>query len=270
MTQSGLSIVVPVAGQVNTQDGVELAHLTWQEAAPVLTRDAVVVIALGAAAKEHGPHLLLDYDYQMAEYLKQRVLDSKSDVVVAPTIAYNFYPAFLEYPGSTHLRFDTARDVVIDIVTSLAGYGPRRFYVLNTGVSTVRPLKAAQAALAEQGILLHYTDLLAVTGEAEAGIKEQEAGTHADEIETSMMLYIAPERVDMDRARKEINPRKGKGGLTRKRDQPGIYSESGIWGDATLANLEKGRIVVEALVEGVLRDIEDLRRMPVHSNSGGD
>ena len=266
----GLSIVVPVAGQVNTQDGVELAHLTWQEAESVLTRDAVVVIALGAAAKEHGPHLRLDNDYQMAEYLKQRVLDSKSDVVVAPTIAYNFYPAFLEYPGSTHLRFDTARDVVIDIVTSLAGYGPRRFYVLNTGVSTVRPLKAAQAALAEQGILLHYTNLLAVTREAEAGIKEQEAGTHADEIETSMMLYIAPERVDMDRARKEINPRKGKGGLTRKRDQPGIYSESGIWGDATLASREKGRIVVEALVEGVLRDIEDLRRMPVHSNSGGD
>jgi creatinine amidohydrolase/Fe(II)-dependent formamide hydrolase-like protein len=41
-----------------------------------------VVLVLGAAAKEHGPHLRLDNDLQMAEYLKRRVLDA-ADVVVA-------------------------------------------------------------------------------------------------------------------------------------------------------------------------------------------
>jgi creatinine amidohydrolase len=237
---------------------VELADLTWQEAESVLTPEAVVVIALGAAAKEHGPHLRLDNDYHMAEYLKRRLLES-SDVVVAPTITYHFYPAFLEYPGSTHLRFETARDLVVDIVTSLAAYGPKRFYVLNTGVSTARPLAAAAEVLAERGIVLRYTDILAVAGEAEASVREQEAGTHADEIETSMMLYIAPDRVDMPKARKEISARQGQGGLTRVRGGPGIYSETGIWGDATLATVEKGRVVVEATVAGILRDIEVLR-----------
>ncbi|TFG51484.1 MAG: hypothetical protein E4H37_07805, partial [Gemmatimonadales bacterium] len=145
-----LTTSLPVLAQVAPPRGVELADLTWQEAESVLTPDAVVVIALGAAAKEHGPHLRLDNDYHMAEYLKRRILES-SDVVVAPTITYHFYPAFLEYPGSTHLRFETARDLVVDGVTSQAAYGPQGFYVLNTGVSTARPLAAAAEIMTERG-----------------------------------------------------------------------------------------------------------------------
>ncbi len=63
------------AAQCADLRGVELADLTWVEAEAVLTPDAVVVIALGAASKEHGPHLRLDNDFQMAEYLKRRVLE---------------------------------------------------------------------------------------------------------------------------------------------------------------------------------------------------
>jgi creatinine amidohydrolase len=255
----------PCAAQSGAR-GIELADLTWLEAERVLTSDAVVVLALGAAAKEHGPHLRLDNDHRMAEYLKRRVLEA-ADVIVAPTLTYHFYPAFVEYPGSTHLRFETARDVVVDIVTGLAAHGPRRFYVLNTGVSTLRPLAAAAEALAEQGIVLRYTDILEVAAEAEARVREQEAGTHADEIETSMMLYIAPDRVDMRLARKEVSPREGAGGLTRVRGRPGVYSASGIWGDATLATEEKGRVVVEATVAGILRDIAALRAAPIPPDS---
>ena len=126
--------------QASSPVGVELSELTWLEAEEVQGPETVVVIPLGAASKEHGPHLRLDNDLRMAEYLKDRVLRA-ADVVVAPVVNYHFYPSFLEYPGSTHLRFETARDVVDDIVRSLAGYGPRRFYVLNTGVSTLRPLE---------------------------------------------------------------------------------------------------------------------------------
>jgi creatinine amidohydrolase len=237
--------------------GVELADLNWIEAEEALHPDAIVVLPLGAASKEHGPHLRLDNDLRMAEYLKGRVLEA-ADVVMAPTISYHFYPSFLEYPGSTHLTFETARDVVVEVIRSLAGHGPRRFYVLNTGVSTIRPLEASADLLRSEGILLHYTDILEVAGPAEDRVREQLRGTHADEIETSMMLYIAPDRVDMARAVREDNPR-GQGGLTRDPEGQGTYSESGVWGDATLATVEKGRIVVEATVEGILRDIEELR-----------
>lgn len=246
-----------VKGQSPEVRGTVLADLTWQEAEAVLTPEAVVVLPLGAEAKEHGPHLRLDNDRRLADYFERRVLEG-ADVVVAPTLPYHYYPAFLEYPGSTHLRFETARDVVVDIVRSLAGYGPRRFYVLNTGVSTLGPLEASAEVLGAEGILLRFTNILEVGGEAEAAVREQERGTHADEIETSMMLYMDPDRVDMSLAVREDNPR-GRGGLTRRADRPGTLSETGIWGDPTLATVEKGRIVVEAMVEGILRDLETLR-----------
>jgi creatinine amidohydrolase len=113
--------------------GVLLADLTWQEAEKVLKPETVVVIALGAEAKEHGPHLKLKNDWTMAEYYKRRVLKA-ADVVIAPTISYHFYPAFVEYPGSTSLRLETARDLTVDICRGLARFGPRRFYIVNTGV----------------------------------------------------------------------------------------------------------------------------------------
>jgi creatinine amidohydrolase len=237
---------------------VELGKLTWIEAESVLTEEAVVMIALGAAAKEHGPHLRLDNDWQMAEYLKRRVM-ATARVVVAPTIAYHHYPAFVEYSGSTNLRFDTARDLIVDIVTSLSRFGPRRFYVLNTGVSTLAPLAAAAAALREAGVLLRYTDLREINRETVAKVRQQEGGTHADEIETSMMLYIDPTLVDMSKAVRDFNPENERGGLTRTPGNPGVYSASGVYGDATLASAEKGRIVVEALVEGIVREVEHLR-----------
>jgi creatinine amidohydrolase len=217
----------------------------------------VVVIPLGAAAKEHGPHLRLKNDLLLAEYFKRRVA-AEADVVIAPTVNYSYYPAFLEYPGSTSLRLETARDVIVDICKSLSAYGPKRFYVLNTGVSTVRALKPAAELLAQDRILLRYTELGKLLGPIEKQVAQQEGGTHADEIETSMMLYIAPETVDMSKAVRDWAP-KTKPGFSRTPDGPGHYSASGVWGDATLATREKGERVVEHMVAGILAEIEALR-----------
>jgi len=244
----------------NPAKGIVLADLTWPEAEQILTPAAVVVIPLGAAAKEHGPHLKLKNDWVLAEYFTQRVLEA-AEVVIAPTVTYHFYPAFLEYPGSISLRLETARDTLSEICRSLAGYGPRRFYVLNTGVSTIRALQPAAATLATEGILLRYTDLWQLADPLVQRIAQQEGGSHADEIETSMMLCIAPELVDMNKAGKDYHP--GAGGLTRDPRRTGAYSPTGIYGDATLATREKGEQVVEAIVTGMLREIENLRRCPL-------
>src|SRR6266571_8016301 len=213
--------ITPGQARRQTQTkGILLKDLTWIEAEKILTPDTVVVIPLGAESKEHGPHLKLKNDFLMAEYLKQRVLE-QSNVVIAPTINYNFYPAFLEYPGSTSLRLETARDVIVDVCRSLAHHGPRRFYIINTGVSTLDALKPAAERLANEGIILRYTDLLKITEPVEKAVSKQEGGTHADEIETSMMLYMAPGSVDMRKAVKDYHPRKGKGGFTRNPNAEG-------------------------------------------------
>lgn len=251
---------VAVMGQVRNK-GILLEDLTWIEAEKILTKDTVVVIPLGAAAKEHGPHLKLKNDWLMAEFFKQRLL-KRSNVVIAPTINYHFYPAFLEYPGSTSLRLDTARDLIVDVCKSLAGYGPRRFYVVNMGISTLRALQPAADALAKEGILLRYTDLIKLTGPVEKAIGKQDGGTHADEIETSMVLFMAPGMVNMKKAAKDYHPSEVRR-FTRDPKKPGIYSATGIFGDATLATRAKGAQITHALLSGMLREIEDLRQSPL-------
>ncbi|MDX1981735.1 MAG: creatininase family protein [Bryobacteraceae bacterium] len=238
--------------------GVLLENLTWVEAEKALKPSTVVVIPIGAAAKEHGPHLRLNNDWLMAQWLSKAVREL-ADVVVAPTVNYHYYPAFIEYPGSTTLRLETARDVLIDICRSLARHGPKRFYALNTGVSTLRALEPAAAALAGEGIVLRYTNVLEVARAAEQKVRRQEGGTHADEIETSLMLYMAPETVDMRKAVKEYHAGRTKGRLSRDQKTEFTYSPSGVFGDATLATREKGEVVAKAMVAGILREIELLR-----------
>ncbi|MBY0404844.1 MAG: creatininase family protein [Cyanobacteria bacterium] len=273
---SSLSSTAPKKASRHWQ-GDLLEDLTWQEAEKLLSSDAIIVIPLGASAKEHGPHLKLKNDFLLAEYLKDQVLKSQP-VVVAPTITFSYYPAFVEYPGSISLRLETARDMLVDVCKSLASFGPRKFYVLNTGVSTLRPLEAAQELLAQEGILLSFTDISVATESVEDQVLEQSDGSHADEAETSMMLYIAPETVDMTKAVKDCEPYRGR--LTRnprvlpKQNQSsseqeatsppvGTYSPSGVWGDPTLANRTKGEKLVKALIETILQDLETLKQRSI-------
>ncbi len=95
---------------------------------------------------------------------------------------------------------------------------------------------------------MEFSDLHAMSAAARASVERQPRGTHADEIETSNMLYIAPHLVRMDLARPELSPDRP-GPLTRRIDAAaGVYSPSGAWGDPTLATPEKGRVVTEAIV----------------------
>lgn len=251
----------PGFGQTSTartsgQPGILLEDLSWDEAEKVLTADRVVVIPLGAEAKEHGKHLQLNNDWILAEYFKRRVL-AALPVVVAPTINYSYFPAFLEYPGSTSLDSGTARDTVVEICRSLARYGPRRFYILNTGVSTIKPLSEAAVVLRGEGITMAYFDF-DETDDVVKQVQQQPYGSHADEIETSEMLYIAPATVRMGKAAKDLSPDRP-GPLTRNpRATTGVYSPTGAWGDPTLATREKGRILTEATVKIILSDIGKL------------
>ncbi|HVT02165.1 MAG TPA: creatininase family protein [Thermoanaerobaculia bacterium] len=252
------SLVIVNANAREQPRGTRLEDVAWPEAEKLLRAETVVVIPLGAESKEHGPHLRLGNDFLMASYLADRVR-TRADVVVAPIINYSFYPSFVEYPGATTLRFTAARDQIVDICRDLSRFGPRRFYVLNTGVSTNRPLKAAAALLRDDGIEMRFTDLLKIMDPITKPLATQPEGTHADEMETSMMLYMAPRSVDMKKAVRDIHPQNGEGGMTRDEKRPGLYSPSGVYGDATLATREKGKKVTEALVTTILSQIEELR-----------
>ena len=74
-----------------------------------------------------------------------------------------------------------------------------------------------------------------------------------------MMLYIKPGIVNMSKAVKDYHPREGRG-LTRdpKNQAAGVYSASGIYGDPTLASVEKGEAIVEAMIQYIVDDIKKL------------
>ena len=252
---------------VEPQDGsVALENLTWPEAEKALKNYTVVLLAIGARTKEHGPHLPLKTDYVMAEYLKDRVA-REVPVAMLPTLEYAYYPSFLEYPGSVSVGAETFKNTVVDICRSLSRHGIRKFYVLNTGISTLPQLQAASKELAKLDVTMRYLNLLETDKKIPPGLLKQEGGTHADEAETSMMLYIAPELVDMSKAVKDYDARPGRKGLTRDPKGQGAYSPSGIWGDPTLATRDKGRVIVETTVGEIVRQLKELITLEIKGSS---
>lgn len=233
--------------------GVKLETLSWIEAEQWFVNNPVIVIPLGAAAKEHGPHLPLNNDALIATWLGEQIC-ARLPVVIAPLINASFYPAFTEYPGSISLRCQTARDLIADTCMSLASFGLSRFYVINTGLSTLRPLAEVKASL-DEGIAFEYLNLDAALQGLPDDLLQQQYGSHADEHETSLMLHIAPEVVDMSRAIDD--GAEGEGRLTRNRGQ-GLWSESGVFGQATLASAGKGKVIAQVLLQYTLDQIESL------------
>lgn len=234
-----------------------LQFLTWSEAKDLLNSQSVLVVPLGAQCKEHGHHLPLNTDWLMAEALKKEI-EGLVDAVFAPTINYSYYPNMVKYPGTVSLGYDTTIGMVTDICNSFARFGVRKFYILNTGISTLKPLKSVAERLGQENIVLTYTDLNKILCEVQRKIQEQEGGGHADEVETSIMLSLCPQVVDMKKARKDFSGA-GAGQLTPVEDGSGVYSPTGAWGDPRLATNDKGKKLVDALVKGIVKEIKDLQ-----------
>ena len=232
-----------------------LETMSWQDAAVALRDFKVLLIPLGAESKQHGPHLPLNNDYLMAKYLSQIVMKEVS-VLVGPTIGLHYYPAFTDYAGSISLSFDTATQIVVEYCQSLSQFGMSHFYVLNTGVSTGRPLIKAQTILEAKNINLQFTNILTIARDTERQLESQAGGTHADELETSMMLYLDADIVNMALAVEDFHPGTGKFSPTRQANT--IYSPSGIYGNPTLATKEKGKLIVDAMCTAIVKEIQQM------------
>jgi len=119
-------------------------------------------------------------------------------------------------------------------------------------------LAQVYAELARLGIHMEYTNLVAALSDAERSVVEQEAGSHADEIETSLMLAIAPELVDMTRAEPMPFSPAGPARGPLSPDDPSApnYAPSGSFGDPTLATPDKGSRVLTAILADMVEAAE--------------
>jgi creatinine amidohydrolase len=256
--------------EVNQMRGVWLETLTWPEAKARFDASAIVVVPIGAAAKEHGHHLPLNTDYLLARALAEGVA-AALPVVIAPIVGFGYYPAFVGYPGSQHLRAETFIALLTDILGKLIADGAKRIAVINTGVSTEAPLQIAVRNILEAtGIRIAVADIRRL-GLAAARDARQQLGGHADEIETSLMLAIAPDTVRLDRAITDYGhaltaPQTVFSRPVRYSSDPASgfdFSATGARGDPTLANADLGKRVLSEmtreLVEGIRALYPDVR-----------
>lgn len=235
-----------------------LEDISWTKAKEILTSETVVVIPLGAASKEHGPHLPLATDFIQAEHYKNAIALERN-VVIAPTFSYGFYPAFVKYPGSTTNFFSTSRDALLQVIRTLSGFGPRRFYVINIGVSTTPVLEQAASILKQEGIVLYYSDYDRKNYDnTEKGIREKEVGGHADEMESSNILFMRPELVDMSKAKDDTAGFSKPGPLTPTPLEPGKHNPTGIIGFASFAKADKGKRYSANFANELIKDIDSV------------
>lgn len=224
--------------------GVWLEDLTWPEAKALFAGNTLVVVPVGAAAKAHGLHLPLKTDALTARALGQRLIE-RLPVVAAPVVGFGFYPAFTSFAGSQHLDANTFKALMRDLLQGFAAQGVRRIALINTGVSTEKPLDEIAA---EQGdaLVLH----MRLMGRAADTLIERSDGGHADERETSVMLALDPRSVRMDRLAPE-----------------GPFEATGATGDATRATAFKGERLLAARIDDMVAALcarwPDLAALPV-------
>jgi creatinine amidohydrolase len=115
--------------------GVWLESLSWPEARDRIDQGWPVVMPIGAISKEHGAHLPLNTDYLVARELANRIAQ-ELPVIIAPILTLGYYPAFVRYPGTQHLRPETFQAMLTDVFDKLVRDGVQRIVVVNTGVST--------------------------------------------------------------------------------------------------------------------------------------
>jgi len=251
--------------------GAYLGDLSWPDAAERLEVAPLVIIPFGAGAKEHGPHLPMNADRQVMEYLCRQAVDSLP-VLVVPPILHGWFPAFRDYPGTEVADPAVFQNYVLQVAQSLVRQGAKRIVFLNTGISRATGLPisiAAREIRTETGtptLVVSWDDL--ETSEVEA-IQEQQGGGHADELETSIHLYLQPDLVRMDRAVTDYGEGVAKdypgyqpGRFSRDRSDP-EFSETGLFGDPTLATAEKGKQVLDILTRQWIKALRGFSQTPV-------
>jgi creatinine amidohydrolase len=231
-----------------------------------------LVILPTASTEQHGKHLPLDVDLFLCESVCLEVGRRAADqVLVLPPIAYGLNLHHIDFPGTIHIEPETFIALGLDITKSVAYHGFEKILIVN-GHGSNTPLIdiIARKTVLETKSLCFATGYAAFLLKAFEPIRESEVMAHADEFETSLYLHLAPDRVRMDLAARG-DDRMGKYvSSDSTRDYPvrfndfwGRWTQIGVHGDATKATAEKGRILFEAAVNGLVELVGELRAWPI-------
>ncbi len=225
-----------------------------------MSRSAVVLIPTGSL-EQHGPHLPLFTDSLIVTAVAEAVENRLGDaVILSPTLWLGASGHHLRFPGSLSSDFKAYISQIESIAESLMPHGFHKFYVLNghggnadpNGIAA-RKLKARHptSTIGQAGYFAFCAD--AIAGCLEGPWKDMR---HACEAETSLMKHLHPDLVRTDLIKDDgLMPEPPVHGVVHHFDE---MTERGSMGFATLATAEKGRIIFDAAVEGVARELRTI------------
>jgi creatinine amidohydrolase len=243
------------------------AALTSAELAARIDARTVALLPV-AAVEQHGPHLPLAVDWRLNEAIVEAALarlPAGPDVLVLPTLPVGLSPEHAGFAGTLTLRLETLLALWGDVADSAVAAGVRRLVVFNshggqTGPADllVQDLRARHGMLA---VAASWFDFGLPDGTVPAA--EARHGIHAGQVETALMLAVAPEAVRRDRLGRFPSRSAALAGDFARIGPlgPAVVGwrtedlhPSGACGDAAAASAEAGRAILDHLA-GALAEV---------------
>ena len=229
--------------------------LNQKEAESVLKKEGITALLPIGAVEVHGNHLPLDTDCRLAKGVAEKVSHKLGDerCVILPCVPYGQVWSLGNVPGTINIPDDILTEYLFEIAKGLCRAGVKRLAVINAHVGNGNAIKnVARKAYGSLDMKIYY-----FTYPGASEVIEQVCETdrchgvffHADEIETSYMLYLAPDKVDMEKAvcRKVSFPKDYEYTPARWDE----FMDTAVLGDATKASAEKGKKIIDAVVENI-------------------
>ncbi|MDA0205693.1 MAG: creatininase family protein [Acidobacteria bacterium] len=248
-------------------------HHTWPELGERVKDQPVVVLPIGSV-EDHGYHLPLDVDnFLIWNICEEAAKQSPDDILLMPLIPYGYETHHMDFTGTIDIRQEHLLNFVLDITKSVAHHGFKRILIADGHGSNMPILElVARRTILESDALCACFIWPGLASKEIAAIRESERQgmAHAAELETSVYLHLAPEKVQMDKAVKDIGMPESEfiwmdlmeGSPVRLMDEWTRFSKSGVYGDATVATADKGKIVFEAVLAAFGRLVKEYKNRP--------
>jgi creatinine amidohydrolase len=219
------------------------------------------VLPLGST-EYHGDHLPFGTDTLVAESLAEAVSQRVAGMLCLPTLPFGMSRHYASFPLSITLSTETQIHIIKEVIDSLNQQGLRRLLIINGHDGNLPAIEAAtreyRADHSEMKIAVLDAWWVTAAELLPKGTFEAWGGLgHAGEGETSIMLKVAPELVNLSRARGHIP------NLPEHVQVKWLFKEItpfGVTGDPTKATSEKGILMWNALVDHLVSFIEDMDR----------
>jgi creatinine amidohydrolase len=242
-------------------------EFTWPEVREAVTQNRVAVLPVGTV-EQHGPHLPLVTDVLTSTEMSRRAVERMPEgAVLMPSVYYSFNEHHLDFPGTIAVEGPTIVNYVTDIGKSLAHHGFRKILLVNGHGSNVPFLDVAarNITLRTESICAMVSWWSLIPRELFTELRESEypgGMAHGCELETSVLLYLRGDLVQMDKAEKDISFQPTEFFYWDLQSPSPVffqewfsrYSRTGTVGDPTKASREKG----ERFVNGVVGRLADL------------